>query len=159
MLSQNLLRFKQPALLTVMILSFFTLMSKIDFIVHDTLYKYGLVFSYEWANNYWLTYNAIFIVFGVILCVTYWLASSKTKRDFKFSLSLFLVVTLLTIGGLQDILFFVLWGGGLPQISVVWWWAPWVGIMGTWNSGMQIVLAGLMSCTSVFTSVLAAKAP
>jgi hypothetical protein len=132
-------------------------MSKIDFIVHDTLYKYGLFFSYEWANNYWLTYNAIFISFGVILGVTYWLASNKTKRDFKFSLSLFLVVTLLAVGGLQDILFFVLWGGGLPQMSVVWWWAPWISILGTWNSGMQIVLAGLTSCTSISTSILAAK--
>jgi hypothetical protein len=55
-------------------------------------------------------------------------------------------VALLSIGGLQDILFFVLWGGGLPQNSVVWWWMPWAGIFGTWNSVLQVSLTLLTSC-------------
>jgi hypothetical protein len=159
MMLQSVAKFKQPIIFTIMVFLFFTLMSRIDFIVHNTLYNYGLVFSYEWANSYWLTYNALFIAFGIVVSITYWLASNKTRKDLKLSCALLGTITLLAIGGLQDILFFVLWGGGLPPISVVWWWVPWVSVMGTWNSQMQIALTTLMLCTSMFTWIIAAKNP
>ncbi len=148
MFTQKVSRFKQPIIFGALILAFYTLMSRIDFIIHNTLYKYGLQFSYEWANTYWLTYNLIFIAFGFALSITYWAASNKTKKDLKLSLALMGTITLLTIGGLQDILFFVLWNGGLPQSSVVWWWMPWTSIVGTWNSIAQIALTTLTSCVS-----------
>jgi len=140
-----------------MIITFFTLMSRIDFIVHSSLYNYGLKFSYDWAINYWVTYNVIFVAFGIIISVTYWLASNKSRRALKLSCALLITITLLAVGGLQDILFFVLWGGGLPQISVIWWWTPWVSVMGIWNSQMQIALTTLMSCASILTWIIAAK--
>jgi len=124
-------------------------MSRIDFIVHNTLYSYGLQFSYEWANNYWFTYNTIFLIFGVALGSVFWVSSNKTRKDLKLSLALIGTITLLTVGGLQDIMFFVLWGGGLPHSSVVWWWMPWAGIVGTWNSLAQIALTSVTSCAGV----------
>ena len=33
--------------------AFFAIMSRLDFIVHRTLYNYGLNFSYGWAFEYW----------------------------------------------------------------------------------------------------------
>jgi len=56
---------------------------------------------------------------------------------------LFLSVLLLFVGGLVDVLWFVLWGGGLPGFGVVWWWMPWFGLFGFWDSGLQLVLLGL----------------
>jgi hypothetical protein len=142
---QKISKFKQPIILGALILSFFVLMSRIDYIVHSTLYNYGLRFSYDWANSYWLTYNCIFIAFGAALSFAFWVASDKTKRSAKLSLAILGSITLLTLGGLQDILFFVLWGQGLPQTSVVWWWMPWAGIIGTWNSSLQVLLTALTS--------------
>jgi hypothetical protein len=124
----------------LLIFTFFCLMSKIDSIVHRTLYNYGLKFSYQWANEYWLTYNATFFAFSIIMAVTYWLGSSKTLEDLKVSAGLSATVIILAVGGLQDILFYALWGNGLPPNDVVWWWMPWNGILGAWFSSMQVAL-------------------
>jgi len=61
------------------------------------------------------------------------------------------------VGGLQDVMFFVFWAGGLPQANVVWWWSPWTSLVGTWNSMIQISFMALMSCISIFTWILAAE--
>jgi hypothetical protein len=71
--------------------------------------------------------------------LTYWLASKKTPRDLGFALGMILTVMMLMLGGLQDILFFVLWGDGLPPNTVVWWWVPWVHVLGSWTSTTQII--------------------
>jgi len=32
------------------------------------------------------------------------------------------------------------WEGGLPDFSVVWWWASWYALFGFWNSLLQLLL-------------------
>lgn len=127
-------------LLTVL---FFALMSKIDFIVHATLYQYGLTFSYDWANTYWLTYNLVYLVFSLALAFCYYVGSAKTWQNKKIALAIFASVTVLAICGLQDLLFFVLWSGSLPPGTLVWWWSMWAPVFGTWNSQMQLALTSL----------------
>jgi len=122
---------------------FFCLMSRIDFIIHETLYNYGLQFSYDWAADYWVIYTATFVAFSIIISLMYWLGSNKSVGDLKFSLTLLATVNILMIGGLQDIMFFVFWAGGLPPNDVVWWWIPWSGLFGTWTSLMQIIFSAL----------------
>jgi len=129
-------------------------MSRIDFIVHGTLYRYGLRFSYEWANEYWFTYSATFIAFSGIIGLMYWLGSSKTVKDLKISVGLVVTVNILMIGGLQDVLFYVLWCGGLPANDVVWWWIPWSHFFGTWNSLMQIILTSFTFSTTAFLWII-----
>ena len=131
------------AVLAVSILSFFCLMSRIDFIVHSILYGYGLEFSYEWANAYWATYSGSFVVFSVTIGSTYWLASNRDASDKRFSLTIIATVNVLMIGGVQDIMFFVFWSGGLPPDNVSWWWVPWTYLFGTWNSFMQVITAAM----------------
>ncbi len=92
------------------IFAFFCLMSKIDSIVHRTLYDYDLRFSYQWASEHWLTYNATFVSFLLIIALMYWLGSNKTPEDLKVSAGLSATVIILAVGGLQDILFYTLWG-------------------------------------------------
>ena len=127
------------------ILLYFCLLSRLDFIVHQDLYRYGLQFSYEWANDYWITYFASYAYFSIVLGFIYWLASNRTRNDLKVSVGLAATVILLQIGGLADIIFFSLWAGGLPPDSVTWWWMPWYQIFGVWTSSMQIVLMAFMS--------------
>ena len=45
------------------------LLLEIDKLVNGTLYNYGLVFSYEWAQTYWLMFrlSVVLIVVAIIL--------------------------------------------------------------------------------------------
>jgi hypothetical protein len=126
-------------LLTVL---FFVLMSKIDYIVHATLYQYGLHFSYDWANTYWLTYNLVYFAFALTLAFAYYVGSQKSLQNRKVALAIFGSISVLAFCGLQDLLFFVLWSGSLPPETLVWWWSMWAPIFGTWNSQMQLALTG-----------------
>jgi hypothetical protein len=118
-------------------------MSGLDFIVHGTLYGYGLRFSYDWAVNYWNVYGCVFFVFSVAVGFVYWLGSDRSRKDVKIGFGLFLSVYLLFLGGLADVLWFVLWSGGLPSGDVVWWWMPWFKVFGFWNSYAQLCLLGV----------------
>ncbi len=124
----------------VSIFSFFCLMSRIDFIVNNILYGYGLQFSYVWANEYWTTYTCTFIAFSLAIGLVFWLSSGKTIRDLEISIGLIATVNLLMIGGLADIMFYIFWSGGLPPNGVNWWWISWSHVFGIWTSSMQIHL-------------------
>ena len=47
---------------------------------------------------------------------------------------------MLAIAGLQDVVGYILWQGGLPSDGVVWWWTPWYQILGFWTSSSQLAL-------------------
>jgi hypothetical protein len=152
-------RFAKAGLLSLLIFLFFVLMSRIDYIVHEVLYNYGLRFSYGWANSYWFAYNSIFLVFSAVVVFAYWLGSKKTRSDLKISIALFATISLLALGGLEDILFFLLWDGGLPSVNVVWWWAPWISITGTWNTLIQVSATTIASGLSGIAWLIALKRP
>ena len=64
---KNLLKPLSATLITGSIFfAFFSLFSltQLDFIVNNSLYNYGLQFSYEWAGPYW---NNLVILFGLLL--------------------------------------------------------------------------------------------
>lgn len=134
-------------IIVAVILSFFCLMSRLDFIVHGTLYEYGLEFSYDWAVEYWIVYIATFVVFSLVLGSMYWLGSGKTGKDLKFSIALSLSVIILVVVALQDVMVYILWVGNLPPGDFVWWWSPWSRLVGGWTTSMQIALtlAGLVA--------------
>jgi len=130
-------------------------MSRIDFIVHSTLYEYGLIFSYEWANHYWLVYGLVFASFASAVAFVYYYASEKTFRNKKIALALFTSINVLSLCGLQDVLFYVLWTGSLPPETLVWWWSLWTLVFGTWNSQMQLALTGFACMVTLLCWVLA----
>jgi hypothetical protein len=139
-------------LLTVL---FFALMSKIDFIVHSTLYEYGLIFSYDWANMYWLIYSLVFFAFGLMMAFCYYVGSQKTFQNKKIAIALFASINVLALCGFQDVLFFVLWSGSLPPGTLVWWWSMWTYVFGTWNTQMQVTLTSLGFALIMATWILA----
>jgi hypothetical protein len=129
-------------LLCFLVFLFFVLMSGLDFVVHRVLYGYGLRFSYDWAVGYWIVYWCVFLVFSVVVGFVYWVGSGKGRGDVRVGLGLSLSVFLFSLGGLQDVFWFVFWSGGLPGDGVVWWWMPWFRVFGFWNSGLQLCLLG-----------------
>ncbi|MEM0120844.1 MAG: hypothetical protein QW688_05325 [Thermoprotei archaeon] len=126
--------------MSLLVFLFFVLMSGLDFVVHRVLYGYGLMFDYDWAVFYWSIYASVFFAFGVIVGFVYWLGSNRSFVDVKVSFGLFLTVCLLFLGGLADVLWFAIWGGGLPGDDVVWWWTLWYRFLGFWNSFAQLAL-------------------
>lgn len=52
-----------------MLIAVVILLLEIDKLVNSTLYNYGLVFNYDWAQSYWLVLRLIlvFIVVAIIL--------------------------------------------------------------------------------------------
>jgi hypothetical protein len=137
-------------LLCFLVLLFFAFMSALDFIVHRVLYNYGLVFSYEWATLYWIVFGSIFLIFAFLIGFIYLMSSNaKNQKDLRVAVGLSLSICLMFAGGLEDILFFVLWDGGLPGDFTVWWWMPWCGLLGFWNSACQVYLFGVVSVVVV----------
>lgn len=78
------------AMWTASYITMFFLLLQMDSIVHNTLYDYGLQFSYNWANPYWGLLRLLFLWMTVPLAVTvsiiaysYWtgrgLPSEKTR--------------------------------------------------------------------------------
>jgi len=54
----------------VMLIAAVVLLLEIDHLVNGTLYGYGLVFSYDWAQTYWLFFRvtvALIIIAIVII--------------------------------------------------------------------------------------------
>lgn len=51
-------------LIAVLILLFY-----VDKLVHGTLYNYGLVFSVEWANPYWIMMRASVILIVIVILI------------------------------------------------------------------------------------------
>jgi hypothetical protein len=143
----------------ISLFSFFCLMSKIDYIVHGTLYQYGLQFSFEWAIDYWIVYTVAFVAFSITVSLMYWLGSKKTTRDLKFSIALLVTVNILMISGLQDIMFYILWAGGLPPNNIIWWWIPWYNIVGTWTTSMQILSTSIGIATTILLWILLIHKP
>lgn len=53
----------------IMLIAALVLVLEIDQLVHGTLYNYGLVFSYDWAQTYWLLFRVTvaLIIIAIII--------------------------------------------------------------------------------------------
>ena len=52
------------------IVSVFYSLTLLDNIVHGSLYHYGLQFSYDWANPYWMTLKIVQALLGLTIILT-----------------------------------------------------------------------------------------
>lgn len=106
-------------------------LSRLDFLVHSTLYDYGLIFSYSWANEYWILYALAYQL--VIIPLSLW-----TRN-----LYLFLVTEGFVLSATQDLIFFGLWEGWFP--SGDWTWMPQYNLFGGWTTANQFDLCLLVN--------------
>ena len=131
---------------------FYLVLTKIDLIMHYDLYRFGLRFSYEWAQPYWLCLTLSFWGLAALAVSSYWLESRNKNRYL-------MVLTALTVllpyhFGFEDVLWFV-WRGQFPVEGVVWDWywlnayfAPWTTSKHIMYSTFGIVL--LIACWVLF---------
>jgi len=55
--------------LDAMLVTVLFLLSYVDGLVHGTLYRYGLVFSVEWAEPYWLMMRASMALIAIVISI------------------------------------------------------------------------------------------
>jgi hypothetical protein len=102
------------------------LLSFLDQIVHGDLYRYGLVFNYEWASQYW-TYAwlarslQVFTVLTLLVFVGFTLTKSSTRevqlitspRNLSKSDSTGLLPLTLFLAGILSFALSILWGSSI----------------------------------------------
>ena len=75
-----------------MILFSILIQLQIDSLVHNTLYNYGLIFSADWANQYWILQrlNLILLTFAVLLIAVAIITRPRQLKKVEDFLSFFL---------------------------------------------------------------------
>jgi hypothetical protein len=103
------------------------LLTRLDFIINNVLYNFGLNFSQAWHQEYSLLY---FLTYQLVIFTL--LAYTKILK--LFTLFQFFILT-----STHDLVYFGLWQGSFP--SHEWTWMPYYSIFGFWDTTNQILLS------------------
>ena len=123
--------------------------TRIDFIVHNVLYQYGLNFSYEWASSYWAMLGNVFILVSALIVIAY-LMGAKEINKHTLSIGLLLGFSVYALGVNLDLLWFTVFLGELPVLSEHWWWMPMDGFLGVkWTTLHQILYTLAFNVTMI----------
>jgi hypothetical protein len=96
-----------PITILSIVISYF-LLGFLDNVVHGDLYGHGLVFSYEWAGDYWNLTGLIrtsFLVLGILVCISLIIAVIILKNSGIEIKSLNCAIIISGIAGLSFCLF------------------------------------------------------
>lgn len=110
------------------------LLTRLDFLINNILYNFGLSFSEALYQEYSVLYFLAYQLVAFIL-----LAYTKNLKLFAFFQVFVLTST-------QDLVYFGLWEGSFP--SHEWVWMVYYRIFGFWNTTSQILLS-LSSLSSI----------
>lgn len=103
------------------------LLTRLDFLINNIFYRFGLIFSEGWYQEYTILY---FLAYQLVILVL--LAYTR-----KLNLFLFFEVFVLT--STQDLVYFILWQGSFPAHESVW--MVQYRIFGFWNTTTQLLLS------------------
>jgi len=103
------------------------LLTRLDFLINNILYDFGLIFSEGWYQEYAVLY---FLAYQLIVFIL--LAYTRNLKLFAFFQVFVLTST-------QDLVYFGLWEGSFP--SHEWVWIVYYRIFGFWNTTSQILLS------------------
>lgn len=114
------------------------LLTRLDFVINNVLYGFGLVFSKEWYNEYMILYS---LAYQLVIFVLY--AYTKNAKLFVFFEVFVLTCT-------QDLVYFGLWELGFPSGN--WDWMLFNQVLGFWNTTSQVLLStsGLTLISFIF---------
>jgi len=103
------------------------LLTRLDFIINNVLYNFGLNFSETWHQEYSILY---FLAYQLVIFTL--LAYTKSLKLFTFFQVFILTST-------QDLVYFGLWEGSFP--SHEWTWMTYYRFFGFWDTTSQILLS------------------
>jgi len=119
-------------------------LTRLDFLVNETLYGYGLEFSYGWYREYTILYGLSYQL--VLLLLFLW------ARDWR----LVCVLEGFVLSSGQDLIFFMVWNGGFPEGE--WTWMLFYRVFGFWNTNTQILLTVGVTLASFVLTFVVSKA-
>jgi hypothetical protein len=103
------------------------LLTRLDFLINNILYNFGLSFSEAWYQEYSVLY---FLAYQLIVFIL--LAYTKNLKLFAF-------FQIFVPASTQDLVYFGIWEGSFP--SHEWVWMMYYRIFGFWNTANQILLS------------------
>jgi len=103
------------------------LLTRLDFLINNILYNFGLSFSEAWYQEYAVLY---FLAYQLVVFIL--LAYTRNLKLFAFFQVFVLTST-------QDLVYFGIWEGSFP--SHEWVWMVYYRIFGFWNTASQILLS------------------
>jgi len=103
------------------------LLTRLDFLINNILYNFGLSFSEAWYQEYAVLY---FLAYQLVVFIL--LAYTRNLKLFAFFQVFVLTST-------QDLVYFGIWEGSFPAHE--WVWIVYYQIFGFWNTASQIVLS------------------
>lgn len=118
-----------------------TSVTGVDFVVHNVLYKWGLIFSWDWALPYWISLYFIIISSSLFAVSSFYVPRKDLEEipsHIKIKSLLIGLSTLFAFSNL-DLIWFCM-AGYLPPFKEIWWWMPQSFLLGLrWNSLAQII--------------------
>jgi hypothetical protein len=103
------------------------LLTRLDFLVNNILYNFGLSFSEAWYQEYNVLY---FLAYQLVVF---------TLLAYTRNLKLFVFFQVFVLTSTQDLVYFGVWEGSFP--SHEWVWMVYYRIFGFWNTTTQILLS------------------
>lgn len=103
------------------------LLTRLDFLINNIFYNFGLIFSEGWYQEYTVLY---FLAYQLVVFIL--LAYTRNLKLFAFFQVFVLTST-------QDLVYFGLWEGSFPTHE--WVWIVYYRIFGFWNTTSQILLS------------------
>jgi len=131
---------KKSLINLAIVIGFFLIMTRIDYVVNCILYEHGLKFSQVWYREWTNIYLLAYVFFAVVM--------GYFNRSLKLGLSL-LVISLIST---QDIIYFLVWNIADRFPISMWVWMYQYKLFGYWNMATQLLLS-----VSVISGILGAK--
>ena len=119
-------------------------LTRLDFVVNNILYSYGLTFSEAWHQEYSILY---FLAYQLLIF---------TLLAYTRNLKLFMFFQVFVLTSTQDLIYFGLWQGSFPAHE--WVWTAEYKILGFWNTTSQTLLS-LSGIASTLIFLRFAKVP
>jgi hypothetical protein len=127
------------------------LITGIDYLVHHTLYSFGLRFDFYWATPYWIFLNGTFIAMAILSVTAYRIDRESPSKG--TSIAIFLTVCAEVFGGFLDTLWFGIAGimtGDWTLGFKNWTWSIYSHLLGYYdlfsNIMLNIIVATILLC-------------
>jgi len=123
---------KKSLINLAIVLGFFLIMTRIDYVVNCILYEHGLKFSEIWHSEWTMVCFSAYLFFAVIM--------GYFNKSLKLGLSLWVISLIST----QDIIYFLVWNSGDRFPMYMWTWMYQYKLFGYWNMATQLILSVCM---------------
>ena len=116
------------------------LFTRIDFLINNSLYGYGLSFS----ENWYVEYTGLYALCYQLLILSLFVYSRNLK--------LLALMEVFALTSTQDLVYFGLWQGSFPTIE--WSWMLFYRIFGSWTTTHQILLSLSLNLSASLAIIL-----